>query len=229
MTDLLAQVKVLYCAPLATLVMSVLLAERTDVVRAELLLSIFSDDVHITCSHPPVHNDVFRHVHLIITDVLCVCRELCLDQMHQLPDTGCEWNQLLPHQWPSCSTFLSKPCLRLQESNGDMDPAEEAEETTDMDQFFAKVAEVREKMAAMSVGQQELMRLHDESKTAVQVSFLHRFDIVLSLHIPVDKSISQHSDTPESFDGSGMEPREFENMEDGWLSQQYLTSQLWVS
>jgi hypothetical protein len=39
-----------------------------------------------------------------------------------------------------------------------------------MDQFFAKVSEVREKMAAMSAGQQELMRLHDESKTAVQVS-----------------------------------------------------------
>lgn len=57
----------------------------------------------------------------------------------------------------------------MQESNGDLGVPEEAEETTDMDQFFAKVAEVREKMAAMSVGQQELMRLHDESKTAVQV------------------------------------------------------------
>lgn len=40
-----------------------------------------------------------------------------------------------------------------------------------MDKFFQKVAEVREKMIAMSAGQQELMRLHDESKTAVQVSY----------------------------------------------------------
>lgn len=69
------------------------------------------------------------------------------------------------------STFLDEPSLSLQESNGDLGAPADAEETTDMDQFFAKVAEVREKMAAMSVGQQELMRLHDESKTAVQVRF----------------------------------------------------------
>jgi hypothetical protein len=37
-----------------------------------------------------------------------------------------------------------------------------------MEQFFAKVAEIREKMAGMSEGQHELMHLHDESKTAVQ-------------------------------------------------------------
>lgn len=64
---------------------------------------------------------------------------------------------------------------------------EDGEENTDMDQFFAKVAEVREKMAAMSAGQQELMHLHDESKTAVQVSwytllFLHRISCVHRTH-----------------------------------------------
>lgn len=57
---------------------------------------------------------------------------------------------------------------KYRDSNGDLGSVEDGEENTDMDQFFAKVAEVREKMAAMSAGQQELMHLHDESKTAVQ-------------------------------------------------------------
>lgn len=50
---------------------------------------------------------------------------------------------------------------------GDEEAVSEPEDQ-EMATFFSKVAEVREKMAGMSVGQQELTRLHEESKTAVQ-------------------------------------------------------------
>lgn len=50
---------------------------------------------------------------------------------------------------------------------GDEEAISEAEDE-EMAIFFSKVAEVREKMAGMSKGQQELTRLHEESKTAVQ-------------------------------------------------------------
>jgi hypothetical protein len=75
-----------------------------------------------------------------------------------------------------------------------------AEENTDMEQFFAKVSEVREKMAAMSAGQQELMRLHDESKTAVQVSLYESLGTLLSMYPRKREQIwwpSLHSNTPE--------------------------------
>jgi hypothetical protein len=68
-----------------------------------------------------------------------------------------------------------------------------------MEQFFAKVSEVREKMAAMSAGQQELMRLHDESKTAVQVSLYESLGL-LSMYPRQRGQIqwpSLHSNTPE--------------------------------
>ena len=38
-----------------------------------------------------------------------------------------------------------------------------------METFFAKVQEVRDKMQQMQDGQRELLRLHEASKTAVQV------------------------------------------------------------
>ena len=41
----------------------------------------------------PMQSGVFRHLHLH-TDILCVCRALCLDQTHQLPDTGYETGTL---------------------------------------------------------------------------------------------------------------------------------------
>lgn len=50
---------------------------------------------------------------------------------------------------------------------GDEEAASEPEDE-EMATFFAKVAEIREKMAGMSKGQQEITRLHEESKTAVQ-------------------------------------------------------------
>jgi hypothetical protein len=44
----------------------------------------------------------------------------------------------------------------------------------EMETFYAKVQEVRDKMAQMSQGQQQLLRLHEQSKTAVQVDKTRR-------------------------------------------------------
>jgi t-SNARE complex subunit (syntaxin) len=45
---------------------------------------------------------------------------------------------------------------------------------TEMQTFYAKVQEVREKMEQMSAGQRQLLRLHEQSKTAVQVDKTRR-------------------------------------------------------
>ena len=44
----------------------------------------------------------------------------------------------------------------------------------EMETFYAKVQEVRDKMAQMKQGQQQLLRLHEQSKTAVQVDKTRR-------------------------------------------------------
>jgi t-SNARE complex subunit (syntaxin) len=43
-----------------------------------------------------------------------------------------------------------------------------------MQTFYSKVQEVRDKMTQMSHGQKQLMRLHEQSKTAVQVDKTRR-------------------------------------------------------
>ena len=43
-----------------------------------------------------------------------------------------------------------------------------------MQTFYAKVQEVREKMKQMAAGQEKLFRLHESSKTAVQVDKTRR-------------------------------------------------------
>lgn len=69
--------------------------------------------------------------------------------------------------WPIFSTIAEFIIDQLGNVQGDEEAVSEPEDQ-EMATFFSKVAEVREKMAGMSVGQQELTRLHEESKTAVQ-------------------------------------------------------------